>query len=741
MPQVIPFAAIGAYLTANSTAIAITLLTTAASYALNSYEANKAKEAAKDAARGQSIQQNIREALGPRYRSYGYDRIGGNIIFEEVSGKSLYYAVALSNGVIDGIERFYINNIECRIDNLGYVTTAPFNSSLGKLVRFELKSGYANQTVSSILSYTFSGVGSNHVGSGIAYLVAEFFSPPNSEAYAAIYNSKLPEVAVLQRGSLIFDPRDPTQNAGLELSWKFSTNPALILMDFISHPDGLGLNRSIFNADSVIKVANYCDQLLRQKDGSYVKRYEMGGHYFSSEDKAAVIQDILNTFAGDIYIDQFGLFAITSHGLDLPSVTITDDIVIAQAADLTVGALYNYSSVRAQYTSDIHGYKEGQVEAAPWIDAEALAHLGRDLPYSFNLRFVNRHAQARRLMKIKFHALNPKWTLKQDLNFEGMQLFGERSCRQVVSDLDIDGDFKVVSVGTDGNFGLAKITAHLESIDPRSYLWDATTEEGTATPLVPDNSDTAYPQTPTNLQALPNSSSPCTALISWAANTNNKTQQFYYKKTSDASYTEVSVYAAQRYVALSGLISGTSYDVAIRVASVAYGNSNYAYLTFVATGSAGTTGPLVYFGAAGSIGKIYVNTQQAVAAKAAYVQYSVVAVGAAADWTNPVAQTLISNQLKTGFEIPTALLTADVYARSVGINGDVGAVSGPATVTIGTAAVNTGSTGTTSTGGQGNGGGNNGNNDGGSSPTPPPSNNTNAGPTNDGGGGNSSSIY
>jgi hypothetical protein len=711
MPQVIPaaVAAVGAYVAANSTAIAITLLTTAATYALNSYEANKAKEAARDAARGQSIQNNIRQSLGPRYRAYGYDRIGGNIIFEEVSGKSLYYAIPLSNGVIDGIEHFYINNIECRIDSLGYVTTAPFNSPLGKLVRFELRSGYVNQNTSNILSYVFSGIGANHVGAGVAYLVCEFFSPPNAESHAVIYNSKLPEVAVLQRGSLIYDPRDLSQKADLELSWKFSTNPALILMDFISHPDGLGLDRSIFNSDSVIKVANYCDELVRQKNGSYVKRYEMGGHYFSTEDKAAVIQDILNTFAGDIYTDQFGLFAMTCHGLDLPTVQITKAMVSSLAADLTTGALYQYSSVRCQYTSDIHGYKEGQVEAAPWIDTEALARTGKDLPYNFNLRFVNRFSQARRLMKIKFYALNPKWTLKQELNFEGMQLFGERSCHQVVSDLDLESDFKIISVGTDGNFGLAKITAHIESIDPRSFLWDPATEEGTATPLVPDTSDTAYPQTPTNLQALPNSATPCTAVISWLANTNNKTQQFYYKKTLDAAYTEVIVSPAQRYVALANLLVGTSYDVAVRVVSSAYGLSDLASLTFVAAGSVGTTGPLQYFAATGGIGKIYTNTRQALAAKAAYVQYSIVAVGAGVDWTSPIGQTLVSNQLQNGFEITTALLSADIYARSVGINGDVGAVSGPISVTIGKAAVNAGTTSTISTGGQGNSNGNSGN--------------------------------
>ncbi len=746
MPQVVPLigvaaTSIGTYLAANSTAIAITLLTTAASYALNSFEANRAQSA--NASANQSIQQNIRQALGPRYRTYGYCRIGGQVLFEEVSGRSLYLSIALSDGIIDGIEKYYINDIECRIDDLGYVTTAPFNSSFGKLVRFEHKSGYANQTPSAILRSIFPGITEKHFGGGIAYATVEVYSPPNADAYAAIFNSTHPKFEFLQRGSLVYDPRDPAQDPALELSWKFSTNPALILMDYFTHQKGMGLSRSLFDRDTVILIANYCDELVAQKDGSLIKRYEMGGYYFLNEDPAVVIQDILNSFAGDIFLNQAGLFSITSDGLNGPTVQITKAMIRQMSADLTTGVLYQYSTIRSKYASDIHGYQFGIVEAEPWIDATALAQIGKDIPFDFNLRFVNRHSQARRLMKKKFYAINPKWTLKQELGFEGIQLFGERVASFKYDDLGIDYNFRIQSVGTDSTLGFAKIITNLESIAPESQTWNPLTEEGTAPPLVLDTAETISPQAPINLAALPNQATPVTALVSWDANTKNKTQEFLYRKTADAAWTAITVSPQQRYVALTNLVPGTSYIVAVRVISAAYGASDYAFLTFTASGSAGTTGALQIFSVQGGVGKIIATTKQAASAKAAYVAYSIVAVGASADWASAVFQNLVANQSTSNFEISTPLANADIYARSVGINGDSGPISGPLTVAITKTVSSTGVSGTISTGGQGNSNGNNGNNNGGASPSSPSSSGgpTNSGPTNDGGGGNNTSIY
>ena len=706
-PAIGLLAPVGAVFGISGLQLGLGLLATAAEFGLSYYQAQKAKQAAKNAA-SQDIQQNIRQSAFPRYVVLGKGRVGGVVWFFEASEKYLYIATILSDDIIDGIDTFYVNNIECLVDANFYVTTPPFNSASTKFVRFELHYGYTDQVVSPILLAAFpSVITADHTASGIAYLVTQLYQPPQAD-FQRVFNSTVPPIAALVRGVLAYDPRDVAQDPAVADTWTTTTNPALLLLYYFSARNGMGLSRSLFDGDLFSAVADFCDELIATKSDGLRKRYEMGGVYSYDSDPVDIIDEILKTFGGRVFVTSSGLFGLSCDELDTPEITITADMVIELEAKRNTGALYEYSTIKSRFTSEHHGFVELNEEADPWVDADTAARIGREIPFSFDLPYVFRHDQARRLMKQKFYDLNPEWSLDLVLDFNGLELFGERVCRFIYPALGIDGTFRVESVSPDDGAGLAKIHVKAYSIDPAAFAWDAVTEEGTAPAIAPDTSESSAPQTPTGLSSLVgDTGGNIRALLTWTASTVGHSQEAQWKDTAGSVWTTLSVSATDRSVTIPGLTGGVNYDFRVRVTNTRYGVSNWATISFNATAIVGTTGALQSLTGADGVLSVTGTAQQATNAAAAFVEFTAVAHGAGVSWTGSV--TIAARASATVSQALTVAAGSwDIYARSVGINGDTGAVSGPVQKTS-SQQIDTGGSG-----GTGGGGGGNGQNDGGS---------------------------
>jgi hypothetical protein len=708
MPPVLAFIApVAAFLGVSSATLIIGVLATAAQFGLSYLQAQKLKKAQKSSV-GQEIQQNIRQSTYPRYCVLGKARVGGLMLFYEAANKKLYLATILSDDIIDSIAKYYVRDFEVLVDGGGYVTTAPFNAASGKYVRFELKYGYTDQAASTILAAAFPGViTANHIAAGVAYLVTELTQTSEAD-FQPIFNSTVPEIAALVNGVLVWDMRDTAQDVDLARSWRTTTNPALLLLHYFSAVNGMAMRRSLFAGDLFEQVADYCDELVPDKAGGSRKRYEMGGVYGYDDDPVEVIDKILNTFAGQVYVTANGLFGLSCDGLDVADITITEDMIIEIEAKRNTGALYEYSTVKSRFTSETHGYTENNEEADPWIDTAARERIGRDIPFSLDLPYVFRHDQARRLMKRKWHQVSPEWSITMALDYNGLELFGERIFRLVYAPLGIDGDFRLESVAPDAEQGLAKILVQCVSINAQAAAWDPVTEEGTAPAVPPVTTETAVPLPPSGLTALvgdTDAGAPFVgrALLSWISNTTGHLQEAEYKLSSDTVWTPATVAAADRAYVITGLTAAVDYDFRVRVTDTKYGVSNWTSITFNATATGGTTGALLAFTATGGVNKLTGNATQSSAATAAYVEVVAVATGAPLVWTGSTLNPVKASG-SVSYSITKAAGTYDVYARSVGINGDVGAASGPITITVTAQIVNDGSSGSSSVGGNQNGG-------------------------------------
>lgn len=179
---------------------------------------------------------------------YGTRRVGGIIVFAQVSGKDLYLVVVFCEGEISAINTIYIDDVAS--------TDARFTTSSPALVHITKYVGTTSQTADSSLIGLSSPTlwTSAYQGKGLAYAVIRL-------TYDADAFNGLPKIAADIDGKKVYDPRDTTT--------KFSSNPALCIRDYLTNSlYGKGLSTSLIDDTLIESVANDCDITMSETTAS-----------------------------------------------------------------------------------------------------------------------------------------------------------------------------------------------------------------------------------------------------------------------------------------------------------------------------------------------------------------------------------------------------------------------------------------------------------------------------------------
>lgn len=472
-------------------------------------------------------QATIRQAVGPRVRFYGRNKVGGTMWFFETAGSLLYVGITLNEGEIEGIVETWLNDQQVTLDVNGYVTSAPYVPGGTKVARLLFKDGASGQTVHSVLDTAFASVTSDHRLRGVANALATF-QEVNPEDVSTVYPNYIPQVRVVMDASIVKSVRTG--------SMIYSDNAGDVIYDFLTAVDGAGFPYGAGFAESEIDLAsfqafaNLSDQPVDLKAGGTVDRYKIWTSYSLNEQMRDVLPRLLRACDAELYLTTAGKIAIRGGQWVAPTLTLDDSLGHIFSAELRMGQseLAAFNELTVKYTEPSLDYQEAEAEM--WVDSANQALRGKALSSELEVYAAPNHSQARRLAKIHTHKMNPRWSGKVITNFYGLNAVGEETVTIKFAPLGIDEDFVVHRL----RFldGLTGVELTVSSLSEAAYAFDEATEEGDG-PSVPADTTDSTPTDPVdNLVGTPGDG---VVLLEWdqPASTNVAGARIYRNTAND----------------------------------------------------------------------------------------------------------------------------------------------------------------------------------------------------------------
>lgn len=448
----------------------------------------------------QERQATVRQSVGPRWRFYGRNKVGGLLWFFENKDGFLYSAITLNEGEISSIQEVWLNDQQVTLDGAGAVIGSPYQFSQTvtsgswpfqsttttnyDVARVYFKTGTSSQTVHSALDSAFPEVTSDHRLRGVANCLAVFQEVP-SDKIGEVYPQGNPGVRVVMDASLVKSVRTGSRI--------FSDNPADVIYDYLTGVDAAGFPYGAGKLESQVDLASFqafatlCDELVPLKGGGSAKRYTINGGFALNEEMRTVLARMCAACDGDIYINGAGKMAIRGGKWVAPTLTLdsAEGHIVSGEFRQGQAALAAFNELNFTYVDPDQDYMD--TEGDRWLDTANISLRGQVLSEQLDLPMVQSHAQARRLAKIHTAKRNPLWVGTVVTNFYGFNALGEETVRIKFGPLGIDTPFLVQSVRILDN--LTGVQLEVTSLGPTTYDWDADLEEGDA-PNVPPNTST-----------------------------------------------------------------------------------------------------------------------------------------------------------------------------------------------------------------------------------------------------------
>lgn len=419
-------------------------------------------------------QQQIKQAIPPRWKSFGTVRLTGPVFWldSDPATAYLYLGVILNHGRISEFVSYHIDDSEVTINGAGQVQTAPYSTVTTTILT---RLGEATETAYSEIESAFGIADVRGDGLATMLLIADTFG--TAEDQLKNYPGGIPRFRATIKASVVWDPRDPAQDRETESTWLWSENPVVCLLSYLLDPDGYGIPWSAVepNLAEWIAAADVCDEQVISIDaGGYESRYRVAGTYLFTDRPGTVVSRFLSTFDGRLWHKRDGTLGISAGRFYEPEVTFTDAHITGFELQLEQDPLSAVAGVRAQYMSTAHDYREQ--DADPWPDGETVMALGEDRVLAMDLMWVPSHSQARRLMKRAAKREMATWRGKIRTNLAGLRAIDERYVRLEIASLGLSGTFEV------SHFELDELGCGLEvlAVDSSIDDWDPATEEGQA---------------------------------------------------------------------------------------------------------------------------------------------------------------------------------------------------------------------------------------------------------------------
>lgn len=437
---------------------------------------------APSASRSETTETSRKSPIPPRTRAYGPLRLYGDWIFFGTKPDGTPVDVwAFHDGQANAITQVYLNDDKVTIVG-GIVQQLPDKRYRDNRVAAGYSMGLPTETAFATVMAEIPGIWTaDHRGDGVVtgYLIKYL---TKADKFLETYpNGDDIQMSLAGEWSLVFDPRDPGQDAYDPSTWEYRDNSALALLHSQLVNRGRDYDTAILpQIDSWIAAANDCDVAMPLAAGGTEKRYRLALAHRLTETPAAIDAAILNTFDGWYCENERGEVRVYSGRYSAPTVSIGRDKIVSYSLQRHVAAEDAINEVLVTYVSAAHEY--ATVDAQSWRDEGAISASGRP-PVSAPLDAqMPSPTQGRRLAKRKMIRANAPFRGTVSTTYGGRDVLGERYI-----------DLRIEEAGTVFYDGPAEIVGSPErdprtggvsfewvAIGPEIDAWDAETEDGDA---------------------------------------------------------------------------------------------------------------------------------------------------------------------------------------------------------------------------------------------------------------------
>lgn len=411
---------------------------------------------------GSALATSITQSDAPRRLVYGTVKTGGVVAYTKKTPNERYLhrAIYLGEGPILGIGPgvWVGDQVSTEAPLAGHVTAEVFTGAAGQ--------GYS----ASLAAVSEGEWTAAMVGNGCAWVHCTY------EWDLDAFRTGAPFPAFLVYGRLCYDPRTGAS--------AHTSNPALILLDFIRSEFGYGHPDAWIDFDTFAAAANICDEVVVSRDADNVvdgvpgrvRRYSCNAVFETDAGPAKTVQAILDTCAGALVFSggKYRLYVGAYRAPTGPSLT---------AEYLRADPMFRPHPARTQRFNICRGtYMEPKqdwqmVDLGEQVLSAAIVAEDGEIVQPLTLPAVTNGAQAQRLARIAMNTARSATPLILRCNFAAFTWRLYDVVTVALPEMGAEGAFlitgyKYADIADGGGIDLT-LVPHLAS----DFAWDPTTME------------------------------------------------------------------------------------------------------------------------------------------------------------------------------------------------------------------------------------------------------------------------
>lgn len=441
--------------------------------------------------RSEDIQQSLRVAASDRLVIYGQFQPSGNWAFGDSKDGVFHKVIAICEGKLVEVINLKVDDHIVTLDVDGMATSAPFVVNGTSRLRIRYRIGLPTETHYSELTSVFPEWTSACRGDGIVSLYATQFVIGSSKVMKVFPSLKDTLYRIEGKFTEVLNPITGVT------AW--SDNAAGVIRDFMRSENGMRIPDSLLSTpvaqDAWEAAWSRAAETVVLKAGGTEPRYRLWGGYRLSDAPGTVLEQMLFNCDAQPILTRDGGLAIRIGGAPAPTITLDSTYItaaISASAGMDVRATAN--RINSKFLSTAHDYQ--QIDADPWVNEDDIVIRG-EIVDLVDFAWSPSHSQARRLMKLRYHRLTPRWVLTVNCRVKALAAFQEPfvNLNYTIGTTVISGVFEIAefawNIDQDGI--LRSVTISLQSIDGAMYDWNPLMEEGTAPPAPTITVDRSIP--------------------------------------------------------------------------------------------------------------------------------------------------------------------------------------------------------------------------------------------------------